>query len=228
MNSIARAAQDELKSLFSNVSVKVRLSPGIVEKDFWVVWTLDYRFARSPWKTQLAFKGGTSLSKAFGLIKRFSEDIDLILDWRLLGYGLREPWEKRSNTQQDLFNEAANARSATFLKDVLLRAVEGVVELDAGIAVVGVEPGKKVEVVGMYGLRGLGQAGVSRRIVVHGRVLGACRSVAAVRGLLLPRPRGLISGHARGRWNFTAVSLMRAPLRRATTGYQTMRPRASR
>jgi hypothetical protein len=61
MNSIARAKQDELKSLFSNVSVKVRLSPGIVEKDFWVVWTLDYLFARSPWKTQLAFKGGTSL-----------------------------------------------------------------------------------------------------------------------------------------------------------------------
>ncbi len=41
MNSIARAKQDELKSLFSNVSVKVRLSPGIVEKDFWVVWTLE-------------------------------------------------------------------------------------------------------------------------------------------------------------------------------------------
>ena len=80
MNSIARATQDELKSLFSNVSVKVRLSPGIVEKDFWVVWALDYLFARSPWKTQRAFKGGTSLSKAFGLIKRFSEDIDLILD----------------------------------------------------------------------------------------------------------------------------------------------------
>ena len=40
---------------------------------------------------------------------------------------------------------------------------------------------------------------------------GTCRSVAAVRGLLLPRPRGLISGHARGRWNFTAVSLTRAP-----------------
>ena len=97
------------------------------------------------------------------------------------------------------------------VEDVLLGAVEGAVELDAGIAVVGVEPGEKVEVVGMDGLRGLGQAGVSRRIVVHCRILGACRSVAAVRGLMLPRPRGLISGHARGRWNFTAVSLTRAP-----------------
>ena len=56
MNSVARATQNELKSLFSNVSGKIGLSPGIVEKDFWVVWTLDYLFARSPWKTQLAFK----------------------------------------------------------------------------------------------------------------------------------------------------------------------------
>ena len=128
MNSIVRATQDELKVLFSNVSAKIGLSPGIVEKDFWVVWTLDYLFARSPWRTQLAFKGGTSLSKAYGLIKRFSEDIDLILDWRLLGYGLREPWETRSNTQQDLFNEAANARSAAFLKDVFVPRVKADLE----------------------------------------------------------------------------------------------------
>ena len=132
MNSIVRATQDELKVLFSNVSAKIGLSPGIVEKDFWVVWTLDYLFARSPWRTQLAFKGGTSLSKAFGLIKRFSEDIDLILDWRLLGYGLREPWETRSNTQQDLFNEAANARSAAFLKDVFVPRVKADLESESG------------------------------------------------------------------------------------------------
>ena len=118
--------------LFSNVSVKIGLSPGIVEKDFWVVWTLDYLFDRSPWKKQLTFKGGTSLSKAFGLIMRFSEDIDLILDWRLLGYGLREPWEKRSNTQQDLFNEAANARSASFLKDVFVPRVKADLEKESG------------------------------------------------------------------------------------------------
>ena len=132
MNSIVRATQDELKVLFSNVSAKIGLSPGIVEKDFWVVWTLDYLFARSPWRTQLAFKGGTSLSKAYGLIKRFSEDIDLILDWRLLGYGLREPWETRSNTQQDLFNEAANARSAAFLKDVFVPCVKADLESESG------------------------------------------------------------------------------------------------
>lgn len=54
-----------------------------------------------PWKEAFTFKGGTSLSKCYGLIKRFSEDIDLILDWRVLGYGLNEPWKQRSNTKQD-------------------------------------------------------------------------------------------------------------------------------
>jgi len=102
----------------------MRLVPAIVEKDFWVVWMLDYLFSRSPWRRRLAFKGGTSLSKAYGLISRFSEDIDLILDWRLLGYGLHEPWEARSNTQQDIFNEKANARSAVFLKDVFIPRVK--------------------------------------------------------------------------------------------------------
>lgn len=104
----------------------------IVEKDFWVCVMLDYLFTRSPWKTRLAFKGGTSLSKAFGLIKRFSEDIDLILDWRLLGYGKDEPWEERSNTQQDLFNERANERSAAFLKDEFVPRVKADLEAELG------------------------------------------------------------------------------------------------
>lgn len=132
MHDVVRMPTAKLKELFALTAKQMSMSPGIVEKDFWVVWTLDYLFARSPWRTQLAFKGGTSLSKAYGLIKRFSEDIDLILDWRLLGYGLREPWETRSNTQQDLFNEAANARSAAFLKDVFVPRVKADLESESG------------------------------------------------------------------------------------------------
>ena len=56
-----------------------------IEKDFWACYMLDYLFHRCAWKDNLAFKGGTSLLKAYGLIERFSEDIDLILDWRVLG-----------------------------------------------------------------------------------------------------------------------------------------------
>ena len=117
MRSLAKENAENLKALFDNTSVKSGLSPAIVEKDFWVCLALDYLFKDSPWRKHLAFKGGTSLSKAFNLIKRFSEDIDLILDWRLIGYGIDEPWRERSNTQQDIFNEQANGKSADFLRD---------------------------------------------------------------------------------------------------------------
>ena len=69
------------------------------------------------------FKGGTSLSKVYNLIDRFSEDIDLILDWRLLGYGpdQEDPYQDfTSNTQQDRFNKEVNARAARYIADTLI------------------------------------------------------------------------------------------------------------
>lgn len=144
MRRLAKENKENLKALFGNTSVKAGLSPAIVEKDFWVCVTLDYLFMDSPWRKQLAFKGGTSLSKAFNLIKRFSEDIDLILDWRLLGYGIDEPWRERSNTQQDIFNEQANAKSAEFLKNEfvprLKRELGGIVGRELDIRMDGDDP----------------------------------------------------------------------------------------
>jgi len=55
----------------------------LLEKDVWVVWALETLFA-SPYAEQLVFKGGTSLSKAYRLIERFSEDVDLTYDIRAL------------------------------------------------------------------------------------------------------------------------------------------------
>lgn len=115
MIRIAHLPADERKELFHNTAARMGLSDAIIEKDFWVCLTLDYLFHRSPWRHMITFKGGTSLSKGYHLIKRFSEDIDLILDWRVLGYGRDEPWEDRSNTQQGIFNKEANRRAASFL-----------------------------------------------------------------------------------------------------------------
>ena len=70
MHDVVRMPFVKLKELFALTAHQMSMPPGIVEKDFWVVWMLDYLFARSPWKAQLAFKGGTSLSKAYGLIRR--------------------------------------------------------------------------------------------------------------------------------------------------------------
>ena len=119
MKNIARLSDEERRELFRNTADKTGLNDAIVEKDFWVCFTLDYLFHRSPWKKVITFKGGTSLSKAFNLINRFSEDIDLILDWQVLGYGKYEPWEQRSKTKQDMFNKEANVKAENFLADTL-------------------------------------------------------------------------------------------------------------
>ena len=55
----------------------------ILEKDVWVVWALRSLF-ESPYGKNLVFKGGTSLSKAYGIIRRFSEDVDITYDIRAL------------------------------------------------------------------------------------------------------------------------------------------------
>lgn len=120
MYRIAYSDPDERQILFSNTAAKMGLNAAIVEKDFWVCLTLDYLFHRSKWKNNLAFKGGTSLSKAYGLMERFSEDIDLILDWRVLGYKFNEPWEERSKTKQQKFITDSRDRLFSFLaKDFL-------------------------------------------------------------------------------------------------------------
>ncbi len=62
------------------------VQPIIVEKDLWVCWILRRIFSMPKPVAGLIFKGGTSLSKAYGLIERFSEDIDLSLDRHDLGF----------------------------------------------------------------------------------------------------------------------------------------------
>lgn len=57
--------------------------PDLLEKDVWVVWVLNALFD-SPFGDHLCFKGGTSLSKVFGAIKRFSEDLDITYDIRAI------------------------------------------------------------------------------------------------------------------------------------------------
>ena len=117
MKNVANLSRADREELFLVTAREKKLPEAVIEKDFWVCWTLNYLFHDSPWKDHLAFKGGTSLSKCFDLIHRFSEDIDLILDWRLVGCGKDEPWAERSKNQQDKFNKAVNARTEVFLAE---------------------------------------------------------------------------------------------------------------
>lgn len=120
MLKIANAPENERKVLFLNTAEKLRMHPAIVEKDFWVCFMLDHLFNKSEFSKLFVFKGGTSLSKAYYSIERFSEDIDLILDWRVLDYGEKEPYLNRSKTQQDKFNKAMNSQAACFYKEKLV------------------------------------------------------------------------------------------------------------
>ncbi len=69
---------DERRLYIQQAAARRNLSPVILEKDFWVCWLLSILF-ESPFADSLVFKGGTSLAKVFGVIDRFSEDIDLSL-----------------------------------------------------------------------------------------------------------------------------------------------------
>ena len=74
---IAAAPRDRL-GLFLETANRLGTPIGNVEKDFWVCWALNALYQERPaGSPRLLFKGGTSLSKAYGLIRRFSEDIDI-------------------------------------------------------------------------------------------------------------------------------------------------------
>jgi hypothetical protein len=87
MEQFLRLPRDERHLYFVQTAERMRLSPQIVEKDFWVCWTLQALFALPGLGESLIFKGGTSLSKVYRLIERFSEDIDVSIDRASLGFG---------------------------------------------------------------------------------------------------------------------------------------------
>lgn len=120
---------------------KVELGTPIqnVEKDFWVCWVLDLLFnGREANEPRLLFKGGTSLSKAYGLISRFSEDLDITVFREDLGQNIEvSDLENLSGKQQRVRLENIKQASQEYiqgvLKDRLTRQI-GTVFKEAGIA----------------------------------------------------------------------------------------------
>jgi len=99
------------------------LSAGSVEKDFWVCWTLRTLFDLPISGPHLTFKGGTSLSKGWKLIQRFSEDMDIVIDRGYLGFGGERAPEDASSHKQcaKRIDELKNA-CQRHIRDVLLPA----------------------------------------------------------------------------------------------------------
>lgn len=115
---------EERELIISNVADKKRLSKAIIEKDFWVCWTLDYLFNQFKYKNFVCFKGGTCLSKVYNLIERFSEDIDIALDWTCLGMNNEDAYLERSGRQQQKFNVIANDKTKKYIREVWLPQIK--------------------------------------------------------------------------------------------------------
>ncbi len=116
----------ERAELIDEVSRRRNLAPAILEKDYWVCRTLDAVFSLPAIGEHLVFKGGTSLSKVFGLIERFSEDVDLSFHRDYLGFGDNEhdPEAAPSNKNQRHRIDDLQAACADHIRDVLLPALK--------------------------------------------------------------------------------------------------------
>jgi hypothetical protein len=87
MDTVLKLNDQQRAELFSAAAQRLGFAPIVVEKDFWTCWTLRQLFTWPELADHLIFKGGTSLSKVWGAIRRFSEDIDISLGREWLGFG---------------------------------------------------------------------------------------------------------------------------------------------
>lgn len=136
MDDFVRLGAAERRTFITEAAARRDLTPLIIEKDFWVCWTLR-RLARSDALAgHLTFKGGTSLSKAYGIIRRFSEDIDLTIRRSApLVEAVASPMEDGiSGNERQRRTKALKAAAQSFVEKVAMPALAGTVEAALGTA----------------------------------------------------------------------------------------------
>jgi len=85
MNEFLKLSEKDRINVLTQASIRKKLSLLAIEKDWWVTMTLRALFD-CECADHIVFKGGTSLSKAWNLIERFSEDIDIAIDRKFFGF----------------------------------------------------------------------------------------------------------------------------------------------
>jgi hypothetical protein len=131
MNEIHLLAQDE-RELFFRTAADIQNMPfEIIEKDFWVVWILRRLFSLEKVRSYLTFKGGTSLSKVYRLIDRFSEDIDLSIEKDFFGFGAPgNPENAPSKKKQNLMIENLSQACTNYVQNELLRGLTNAISAE--------------------------------------------------------------------------------------------------
>lgn len=131
---VIRAEPNDRADLFLTTARRLGAPLINVEKDFWVCWTLNTLYHRLPTGgPRLLFKGGTSLSKAYGLINRFSEDIDVTVFRDDLGHrGTTAEIAALSNKKRKAALDAIAADCSHYITTELLTAVSEALAADTG------------------------------------------------------------------------------------------------
>lgn len=117
MYEIAKKSNLERDEVLRIVASQKKVNVFVIEKDYWVCLVLNFLFSESNYKSYLTFKGGTSLSKGFNIIHRFSEDIDLILDYHVFGDSIQDMNIPRTKSQQEKYNKKIGEITQKFLKE---------------------------------------------------------------------------------------------------------------
>lgn len=128
MNKFVSISEERRRTLCEQAQDVLGLPPATIEKDFWVCWTLKKLFHLPEWGSRLTFKGGTSLSKGWSLIKRFSEDIDIVIDRGALGFDGdmapdQAPSKKQMRKRLELLKVASQECVNATIKPLLIQAI---------------------------------------------------------------------------------------------------------
>jgi hypothetical protein len=135
MDTVLQLSPRQRVELFEQTTQATGMAAVILEKDFWVCWTLKELFALPVMGEHLIFKGGTSLSKVFKIIERFSEDIDVSIDRGFLGFGgTNEPEAGASNKEKQRRIEALKTACQKKIANELLPALEAAIKAKVGRA----------------------------------------------------------------------------------------------
>ncbi|HCG50001.1 MAG TPA: hypothetical protein DE060_12455 [Lentisphaeria bacterium] len=127
MNDLKTVDRAERKAIFIKAAFDIGIRPDMVEKDYWVSWTLNQLFADKKLGSIFLFKGGTSLSKAFHIIKRFSEDIDLLLDLGEVAENNESFEKKRSKNATNTFKSKIRKNTEIYIAECLQPRIEKIV-----------------------------------------------------------------------------------------------------
>ncbi|MGB1127037.1 MAG: nucleotidyl transferase AbiEii/AbiGii toxin family protein [Opitutales bacterium] len=136
MREFTEMAEDRRRLICEQAGAQTGLFDSSVEKDFWVCWTLEKLFKLPEWGQRLTFKGGTSLSKGWKLIERFSEDLDIVIDRAALGFTEDDapehaPSNKQTRKRLDSLKGAAQKCVEESIHPALQAAIEA--EMPSGL-----------------------------------------------------------------------------------------------